>query len=397
MTLKKLKLSDYTYALPEERIAEFPLPQRDESRLLVYRRGNISHRTFRDLPDQLPANATLFFNNTKVLPARLIFHKETGARIELFLLEPVLPTSDVASAMQTTGEAVWKCMIGNLKKWKSETLALELNTDNGQVALSAMLEDRAGGLVRFAWNARDSFSEIVHAAGKLPLPPYIKRDPEAADYERYQTVYARLDGAVAAPTAGLHFTDRVLDDLRSRGTHFNELTLHVSAGTFQPVKTDDVVAHQMHSEEIIIRKDNLEAVMEATRRIAVGTTSMRTLESLYWYGARLCQDPDAPFRVSQKDPYSLKPVTVRESLEAVAARMEALNTDFLTGQTGIFLYPGYSFRICDGLITNFHLPGSTLILLVAAFAGEDWKKIYTEALENDYRFLSYGDSSLLLP
>lgn len=392
-----LNLKDYTYELPEERIAEFPLEKRDASNLLVYRKGNISHRKFRDLPGQLPPDATLFFNNTRVLPARLIFHKKTGARIELFLLEPMRPTADVAGAMVARNDVTWKCMIGNLKKWKSEDLELRLSGRSGAFILTASLEDREEGLVRLRWASDETFSEVVHAAGRVPLPPYIRRDPREEDYERYQTVYARFDGAVAAPTAGLHFTPEVLSELKTGGIQTNELTLHVSAGTFRPITTEDVTAHQMHAEEIIIRRENITAVLDARLRVAVGTTSMRTLESLYWYGAALCEDDSAPFSVAQQAPSLIKAVSLEKSMEAVLNKMDSLKTDYLSGKTEIFLYPGYTFRVCEGLITNFHLPGSTLILLIAAFTGEDWRRIYQEALENGYRFLSYGDSSLLLP
>ncbi len=395
--MRDLKLSDFTYELPGDRVAEFPLENRDRSRLLVYRDEEISHRMFHQLPEILPDNCTLFFNNTRVMPARLIFHKATGARIEVFLLEPVAPSRDVASAMAVTGNCTWKCMIGNLKKWKDEDLILRIPHEKSELELTASLEDRTQALVRFSWDTGRSFSGVVHDAGKLPLPPYIKREPEESDYERYQTVYARLDGAVAAPTAGLHFTDNVLGQLSNKGVKMNELTLHVGAGTFQPVKAENVSTHRMHAEEIVIKRENITALLDAEMRIAVGTTSMRTMESLFWYGVRLFHNGPAEFIVGQNDPYELKAVSMEESLMAVVHEMDRQKTDYLTGRTEIFIFPGYTFRVCDGLITNFHLPGSTLILLVAAFTGEDWRKIYEEALSNDYRFLSYGDSSLLLP
>ncbi len=395
--MKKLELANYTYDLPEDRIAEFPLKRRDESNLLLYKAGEIRHEKFFSIPEVLPPDTTLFFNNTKVLPARLLFHKATGARIEIFLLEPVAPSSDVASAMVATGDVTWRCMIGNLKKWKGEDLVLSLTGTHATYELKASLADRENGLVRLEWTGDEPFAAVVRAAGQLPLPPYIKRETEASDYERYQTVYARFDGAVAAPTAGLHFTPEVLNSLKDKGIHLDELTLHVSAGTFQPIKSSDITEHKMHSEEIIIKRENVKQLQAAGKRIAVGTTSMRTMESLYWYGAKLVSDPEATFLVGQHDPYNIPSVSMNESLEAVLARMDKEKTDFLTGRTEIFLYPGYTFRVCNGLITNFHLPGSTLILLIAAFIGEDWRKVYKEALENDYRFLSYGDSSLLLP
>lgn len=395
--MKQLELENYTYNLPEDRIAEFPLARRDESNLLIYENSRISHEKFFSLPDALPADATLFFNNTKVLPARLIFHKATGARIEIFLLEPVAPTADVASAMVNTDEVTWRCMIGNLKKWKGDVLSLSLESEQGNYKLYAYLSDRENGLVRLQWTSDAPFASVVRAAGQLPLPPYIKRKAEASDYERYQTVYARFDGAVAAPTAGLHFTPNVLKRLKENGVKMDELTLHVSAGTFQPIKSANIADHKMHSEEIVIKRENINQLLAAGKRIAVGTTSMRTMESLYWFGARLVLNAKAPFLVGQNDPYEIPAVSLVESLEAVINRMDDENTDFLTGRTEIFIYPGYTFRVCNGLITNFHLPGSTLILLVAAFIGEDWKKVYEDALAMNYRFLSYGDSSLLLP
>lgn len=393
-----MNLSDYTYPLPDERIAAFPLAKRELSKCLIYKDGAITHGSFTSVPDELPADSTLFFNNTRVLPARLYFTKATGARIELFLLEPLSPFTEIAAAMLAQKSATWKCMIGNLKKWKNETLVTELTGDHGTFPLHASLVDRENGIVEFSWDTKDTFSEIVHAVGKIPLPPYIKRQLTADDYERYQTVYARLDGAVAAPTAGLHFTDNILKQIRQKGITMEELTLHVSAGTFQPIKENDISRHQMHAEEMVITRHNITQLLAAVKRIAVGTTSMRTLESLYWYGAKLLKDNTAPFHVSQFDPYeNTSPPPVQQAMAAILQKMDVEKSDVLTGRTEIFIYPGYTFRVCHGLITNFHMPGSTLILLVAAFVGEDWKKIYDEALEKNYRFLSYGDSSLLIP
>jgi S-adenosylmethionine:tRNA ribosyltransferase-isomerase len=393
-----MNLSDYTYPLPEDRIAAFPLAQRELSKCLVYKKGSITHRTFSSVPDELPAGSSLFFNNTRVLPARLYFNKETGARIELFLLEPLAPFTEIAAAMLARKSATWKCMVGNLKKWKNETLVTKLSGDHGSYSLHARLSNRENGTVEFSWDSNDTFSEVVHAIGKLPLPPYIKRQLTPDDYERYQTVYARLDGAVAAPTAGLHFTDDILTKIRQRGIVMEELTLHVSAGTFQPIKDNNISLHQMHAEEMVVTRQNIKQLLAARTRIAVGTTSMRTMESLYWFGAKLMNNKTASFQVSQYEPYeNLSPPSFQNSMEAILQKMDMDKSDVLTGHTGIFIYPGYTFRVCHGLITNFHMPGSTLILLVAAFIGNDWKKIYHDALENDYRFLSYGDSSLLIP
>ncbi|MBA4146138.1 MAG: S-adenosylmethionine tRNA ribosyltransferase [Cytophaga sp.] len=394
--MNKLPIADFTYHLPDDRIANYPLAQRDQSKLLHYQRGRISHRTFAELPDLLPAGSTLFFNDTKVIPARILFHKETGAGIELFLLNPLSP-SLLQLAMQTTDATTWKCAIGNLKRWND---GLVLKKKSGEGELVAELMSREEQLVRFSWTpSTTSFAEIIRESGAIPLPPYIKREAEVADRDRYQTVYSHYEGAVAAPTAGLHFTNEVLDKVKQKGIVTDFVTLHVSAGTFQPVKTDDALQHTMHSEQIIISRQNIENLLSTKKVIAVGTTSMRTLESLYWFGVKLLLDPNTSFVIQQDEPYkkySSYP-TAEESLTAVVHHMKEHGVDQVTGHTSIFILPGYTFRICKGLITNFHQPGSTLMLLVAAFVGEDWKRIYNEALENQYRFLSYGDSSLLMP
>ncbi|MBT1687336.1 S-adenosylmethionine:tRNA ribosyltransferase-isomerase [Dawidia soli] len=395
--MKAIDMQDYTYALPPERIAHHPLQQRDRSKLLLYRGGSIQHETFASLPDFLPPNTLLFFNDTKVIPARLHFTKDTGATIEVFLLHPVAPSPLIAEVMTAQGSGTWKCTIGNLKKW-AEGAVLEKDVQG--VPLRARLLDRVEGLVAFEWPAPHAFAEIIQRSGETPLPPYLKRDAEAADRERYQTVYAHHEGAVAAPTAGLHFTPAVLEALQAKGVLTDFLTLHVSAGTFQPVKVQHAADHTMHTEQILVTRRNLENLLQPERFIVpVGTTSMRTLESLYWYGVRLKADPEAPFIITQHDPYMTYEAlpSTTGALERVLARMDALQTDILTGDTSIYIMPGYTFRVCKGLVTNFHQPGSTLILLVAALVGEDWRRIYDEALGNGYRFLSYGDSSLLLP
>lgn len=395
--MKAIDMQDYTYALPPERIAHHPLQQRDQSKLLLYRDGSILHEVFSSLPDYLPANTSLFFNDTKVIPARLHFTKDTGATIEVFLLQPVAPSPLIAEAMTAQGASTWKCTIGNLKKWAEGSV---LEKDVHGVPLRARLLDRTDGLVAFEWATPYAFAEIIQRSGEMPLPPYLKRAAEAADRDRYQTVYAHHEGAVAAPTAGLHFTPAVLEAMRAKGIQTDFLTLHVSAGTFQPVKVQHAADHTMHTEQVLVTRRNLENLLQPGRFIVpVGTTSMRTLESLYWYGVRLMADAEAPFVITQHDPYQdyvSLPSTV-EALERVLAQMDALQTDTLTGDTSIYIMPGYTFRVCKGLVTNFHQPGSTLILLVAALVGEDWKRIYDEALGNGYRFLSYGDSSLLLP
>ncbi len=395
--MKKLAISDYTYALPEERIALYPLAQRDQSKLLHYDKGTITHRAFGELPEQLPANSILFFNDTKVIPARLLFQKETGASIELFLLNPFAPSSLLQLAMQAHETTTWKCAIGNLKRWP-DGLVLSKTFDGGE--LHALLINRDEQWVQFSWTpVSASFAEVVRKSGATPLPPYIKRAAEVSDLERYQTVYSHFEGAVAAPTAGLHFTEEVLQKIKAKGIALDFVTLHVSAGTFQPVKTENALEHTMHSEQVIISKQNIESLMSSRKVIAVGTTSMRTLESLYWFGVKLLKDEQAAFIIQQDDPYKSynELPSAAESIAAVARYMSNNHLEQLTGHTSIFILPGYTFRICKGLVTNFHQPGSTLMLLVAALVGDDWRKIYNEALENGYRFLSYGDSSLLMP
>lgn len=390
-----MRTNDYTYHLPHDKIAIYPLSERDTSKLLVYRNKHIIHSTFKELPEHLPANAFLFFNNTRVIPARLHFRKDSGAVIEIFLLNPVSPSILLSETMGAKAKCSWQCTIGNLKKWPQ---GISLQKQIKEITLTASLEDRKEGLVQFTWNGDKTFAEIIHDAGGTPLPPYIKREAEASDSERYQTIYSLLDGAVAAPTAGLHFTPAVFEKLKEKGTGHDFLTLHVSAGTFQPIKAGNPDEHVMHEEQVIITRANVENLLIPGRMItAVGTTSMRTLESLYWYGARLLQDPQSEFRIGQRDAYTMADPPPEKALAAVLTYMNDKQLDTLVGETSIFIRPGYPFKVCKALITNFHQPASTLILLVAAFVGEDWRKIYDEALKNDYRFLSYGDSSLLIP
>ncbi len=394
-----IQIKDFTYDLPEERIAKYPLPERDQSKLLVCQGGKISHNIFSQLPDLLDNTYHLFFNDTKVIPARFLFEKDTGATIEVFILEPAKPSSLLSLAMTAQERTSWFCTIGNMKRWQD---ALVLRKNIGNIILEARLAERKTGLVEFSWTpASLSFAEVVHAAGMMPLPPYLKRTAEKLDLERYQTVYSRFEGAVAAPTAGLHFTQPVLNRLASNGVHTDFLTLHVSAGTFMPVKTDNAMDHPMHEEQVLVSRKSVENLLQNQRKtIAVGTTAMRTLESLYWFGALLLQDPHAPFIIESFMPYAHpeKPSPSKEeSLMAILTYMQSNNLTQLVGQTSIYIFPGYRFRVCEGLITNFHQPGSTLLLLVAAFIGPVWKTVYQDALDNDYRFLSYGDSSLLLP
>lgn len=417
--MEKINLEDYTYHLPNERIAQNPLEKRDSSKLLVYQKGIISHHHFAEISDFLSDDYTLYFNNTKVIPARLLFEKEVtqkgqngkGATIEIFLLHPVLPTADVSEAMLNTGKCNWKCVVGNLRRWKEgQILERELEIDNQTILIQAKIADRNQLLIELEWKNKDNstektkipFVDIVEKLGVMPLPPYIKRDAEQKDSSTYQTIYSKAAGAVAAPTAGLHFTENVLQKLKEKNIKTNELTLHVGAGTFQPVKQenfDDVKAHTMHCEQIVITRENIESIINSEKVAAVGTTSMRTLESLYWFGAKILLKNDTTFFVEKLEPYSynadIKLPTKKESFEVILKYMQYTEQQKLTGETEIFILPSYMFRVCNALITNFHMPETTLILLVAAFIGQDWKKIYQTALDNDYRFLSYGDSSLL--
>lgn len=399
-SLPDIDLAHYTYDLPESRIAKFPVAQRDQSKLLVYRQGELSERVFHQIGDEIAQDTTLVFNNTRVIPARLYFEKDTGARIEIFLLHPVAPSPLVPVAMEARSSSTWHCMIGNSKRWKPDqalTRVLVINGQQVEVTASRGANERE---VSLRWTGEDvRFVDIVEAAGQVPLPPYLHRQATADDKPRYQTVYSEKDGAVAAPTAGLHFTPEVLASLKAMGVKEEFLTLHVSAGTFQPIKVDDVREHPMHSEQIVISRANLQQLINAKNIIPVGTTSMRTLESLYWYGVKLLSGDDTTFTVAKLAPYQDNTTlpSRNEAFEAVLRLMAAQHKDELIGATEIFIFPGYEFKVCDALITNFHQPGSTLILLVAAFIGDDWKKVYQYALDNAFRFLSYGDSSILIP
>lgn len=403
MEFSQIHLSDYWYNLPDEKIAKYPLAKRDQSRLLVYKgtTGEIEHKSFTNMVDHLPADASLFFNNTKVIPARLLFQKATGATIEIFLLEPKAPSTEIATTMLAQSKTTWHCMIKNMKKWKhGEVLMRSLTIEGKAIAVKARLIDPVAPIVTLTWGGAIPFAKLLEGFGEVPLPPYLKRKAEDADKQTYQTVYSEKDGAVAAPTAGLHFTQEVLHKIKDKGIKTHFLTLHVSAGTFQPIKEEMIANHPMHSEQMVVSRENVLAIYQSKRTFAVGTTSMRTLESLYWFGAKLILESDASFVIEKLMPYQYEQgnlPTKEESIKAILAYMDKQQVDVINGQTSIFIFPGYKFRICDGLITNFHQPGSTLILLVAAFIGKDWRKVYSEALSNDYRFLSYGDSSLLIP
>lgn len=383
-----LKLDDFLYDLPEDRVAKFPPKRRGESKLLFYSDETISHHRFAAIDKLLPKDSLLVFNDTRVIPARIIMTKDTGARIEIFLLEPVSPSHVHEKIMNETYSCTWKCMIGNAKKWKQGS---DLTLKSPVLKATRITDDE----VRFSWDSQMPFSDLLVEIGKIPLPPYIDREVSEDDRERYQTIYSRMEGAVAAPTAGLHFNNTILKNIKDRAVRTDFVTLHVSAGTFQPIKTTNIGEHNMHNEQIWITKDNILNLLNAKKIIAVGTTSMRTLESLYWFGVKLSHG-GSDFLISQTDPYTLEPIAKNQALEAILDWMNKKNIDKIGGQTEIFIYPGYTFRICEGLVTNFHLPGSTLILLVSAFIGDDWKKVYKEAIDMKYNFLSYGDSSLLL-
>jgi len=396
--MTNLSLEDFNYHLPDERIAKYPVNPRDSAKLLVWKDEQIHERIFRELHNVLPDNSLMYFNNTKVIPARLYFRKNTGAVIEIFLLNPVAPTAVIDQAMWLTDSVTWKCAIGNLKRWQDNTpLTLLIKGDsNTPIEMTSYLENRQEQLVRFVWNKPLPFAEILNYCGQIPLPPYLHREADEKDKQSYQTVYSKKEGAVAAPTAGLHFTEEVLTNLQKKNIQLEELTLHVSAGTFQPIK-GRIEEHTMHKEQIIITKSNLEKLLDAHFVTAVGTTSMRTLESLYWYGILLQENADATLVIPQNVAYQSYTVlpSLKESAQLILEKMNRENTDKLIGETQIFIRPGYDFKVCNALITNFHQPKSTLILLVSAFTNNQWRTIYDYAYQHDFTFLSYGDSSIL--
>lgn len=392
-----LSISDYNYPLPEERIAKYPLSERDHSKLLIYKDGEVREDHFFRVGDYIPAHSLLVYNNTRVIQARLVFHKPSGARIEIFCLEPLAP-HDYQLSLSSTEGCTWKCMIGNAKKFRETAIDMPLQVAGGNVVLRATKGEQMGNTfaVTFSWDGGLSFAEILDAVGELPIPPYLNRPTEERDKTTYQTVYSRIKGSVAAPTAGLHFTEAVLADLRQRGVKTTELTLHVGAGTFQPVKTEDANLHTMHTEIIAVpRQAIVDILANLGHIVAVGTTSMRTLESLYFLGCMLLRG-DRSLHVPQFMPYEQEwTLSTEEALRALLAYLDETHQDTLHAETQIMIKPGYRFRVVEQLITNFHQPKSTLLLLVSAFVGEDWKKIYDYALAHDFRFLSYGDSSIL--
>ncbi len=404
MDTKHIRINDYDYPLPDERIAKFPLARRDQSKLLVWRQGQISDDTFCRLPDYLPEGALMVFNNTKVIQARMHFRKSTGALIEVFLLEPAAP-ADYEQMFQTTSSCSWLCMVGNLKKWKEGVLQRTVTVKGQPVEIKAVRREPRGGShwIDFSWTpCGPSFADILDAAGELPIPPYLNRATQASDLTTYQTVYSKIKGSVAAPTAGLHFTPEVLASLDHHGIEREELTLHVGAGTFRPVKSEEIADHPMHTEYISVRRHTVEQLIRhGGHAIAVGTTSVRTLESLYYMGIYLSQHPDASeqeLHVSQWTPYETQPTfTAVEALKHLLAWFDRNQLDTLHSSTQIIIAPGYKYHIVNMLVTNFHQPKSTLLLLVSAFVGGEWRPIYDYALSHDFRFLSYGDCCLLIP
>lgn len=410
MDTKHIQIKDFNYNLPDERIAKFPLAKRDNSKLLLYRHGEVTEDVFHNIAQYLPKGALMVFNNTKVIQARLHFRKETGALIEVFLLEPYMP-ADYEQMFQTTGHCSWLCMIGNLKKWKEGTLKRTFDVKGKEVTLVAERKEDVHKSYRvdFSWDASDvSWAELLDAVGELPIPPYLNRETQESDKTTYQTVYSKIKGSVAAPTAGLHFTPEVLADIDRHGIDREELTLHVGAGTFKPVKSEEIQDHEMHTEYICVHRQTLEKLIRhEAKAIAVGTTSVRTLESLYYIGVKLQYNPNATedeLHVNQWEPYDdnrngkiVDGISPCQAIQNILTYLETNHLEALHTSTQIIIAPGFEYKIVKMLVTNFHQPQSTLLLLVSAFVNGDWHKIYDYALSHDFRFLSYGDSSLLIP
>jgi S-adenosylmethionine:tRNA ribosyltransferase-isomerase len=398
-----INLNEYKYDLPAGKISQYPLSERDKAKLLLYNKGAITEDIFNHIHSYIPSGSLLVVNNTRVIRARLLFQKASGANIEVFCLEPLVP-DDYASSFSSKEPVEWKCIIGNLKKWKSEIIRTGFSRNNKKYELSAEKLNEQGDAwrIRFSWNCPEmTFSDIIESVGHIPLPPYLNRPDEDEDSKRYQTIYSLVKGSVAAPTAGLHFTQNIINSLTQKGVMIAELTLHVGAGTFQPLKSHNLLEHEMHSEHFYVSVETIETILKSLGAIVtVGTTSVRTLESLYWLGIKLLQNPETEpndLFLDQWEAYNLKgSITPYQSLETVLLWMQHNKLRLVHAPTRIIIVPGYSFRMINGLITNFHLPGSTLLLLISAWVGNDWKRIYRYALENDFRFLSYGDSSLLL-
>ena len=401
--VESIDISDYNYHLSDDRIAKYPLAERDQSKLLCYRNGNIQSKNFYELPEQLPSGCLVIFNNTRVIHARILFKKPTGATIEVFCLSPYEPKEYAVSFAQTKA-TVWTCMVGNAKRWKQEGLTLEIPVD-GEVLILVAKKTAVHNQeyeVEFSWNNPDyTFSDILERAGNLPIPHYLNRPTEESDEQTYQTVYSQVEGSVAAPTAGLHFTNDVMESIKEKNIILSEVTLHVGAGTFRPVKEDKIGDHEMHTELISVQRDTIEKMLRNENElVAIGTTSLRTIESLYYLGVKILRRGIAPFDnliVEQWEPYDSENniFTPKESLAGILEYMEEKKLSVLVASTKIIIAPGYEFKFVDGLLTNFHQPQSTLLLLVSAFVGKDWMRIYDFAMHNNYRFLSYGDSSLL--
>ena len=395
--IPEIHIEDYNYPLPEERIAKYPLPERDGSKLLHYKDGKVDEHVFRDLPGLLPEGALMVFNDTKVVPARMHFQRPSGAHIEIFCLEPVDPV-EYNTAFAATQRCTWKCVIGNAKRWKDDVLTLYGADATSGMGLEARLVSREGqtGVVEFAWKDGSPFSRVLEVCGTIPIPPYLNRKSESIDIERYQTLYAHIRGSVAAPTAGLHFTESVLERIREKGIDTQTVCLHVGAGTFLPVKSSLVSEHPMHREPFVVSLQLLKDICRKDRElIAVGTTSVRTLESLYYIGVS-CIETGAPADVRPWAPYDREsPYSTKDAPAAIIQYLEKNGLDALQAGTRIIIVPGFQFRLVDRMVTNFHQPESTLILLVSAFVGGDWRTIYDYALGHGFRFLSYGDSSLL--
>ena len=401
---KNISISEFSYTLPEERIASYPLGERDASKLLIYKEGVISEDIYKNIPDHIPAESLLIFNDTKVVEARLLFQKATGGIIEIFCLEPHEQYADIATAMRQQGTVNWQCLVGGASKWKhGQVLKKIIAGYEKEIILEAVYTEKKAGSfgIKLSWSPEQmSFAELLHHAGAVPLPPYIRRKPEKSDSERYQTVYGHFDGSVAAPTAGLHFTDAIFKKLKEKNIKTGFVTLHVGAGTFKPVKSETMAEHEMHSEFIDVSKETIENIIQNLDNniIAVGTTSMRTIESLYWLGVKSRKtEQSSGIRLEQWDAYDMpiQHLSAKEALSSLIERIEKNRLKRLVTKTGIFIAPGYRPRIIKGLITNFHQPKSTLLLLVAALIGNDWRMVYDHALQNDFRFLSYGDGSLI--
>ena len=396
--IPEIRIEDYNYNLPDGRIAKYPLGERDSSKLLIYKDGKCSEDIFHNLSSYIPSSSLMVFNDTKVVPARLFFRRESGAHIEIFCLQPQSP-AEYNTAFATTGKCSWQCVIGNSKRWKDDLLKYDSDVPEiTAINLQARLLERQAqtGTVEFTWEGGMPFSGVLELCGKVPIPPYLNRDTESIDLERYQTTYARIRGSVAAPTAGLHFTERTLSDLSSKGVEMQRVCLHVGAGTFLPVKSELIADHPMHREPFIVKKQLLERLAGKDCSLtAVGTTSVRTLESLYYAGA-CCIENGAPRDVGQWEPDTREwEYSTADALQALIKYLEDNNLDELKIGTRIIIVPGFKFRLTDRLVTNFHQPQSTLLLLISAFVGGDWRTVYDYALKHDFRFLSYGDSSLL--